>query len=82
MVEQNKKLGIENVELKRKMELMTQLEKDLSKKNSSNQKIIKSLQAKIQSMLSSLPLLPPYPFPWCRYKWWNKIKNWRLKTWN
>lgn len=48
MIEQNKKLATENIELKRKMELMGQTEKELSKKNTANQKTIKTLQLKIQ----------------------------------
>ena len=64
-VEQNKKLAIENVELKRKMDLMTQIEKDLSKKSSSNLKTIKTLQSKIQCMccLYLLSLSPLYLSP-------------------
>ena len=65
MMEQNKKLTNENVELKRKMELVVQIEKDLCKKNSFNQKTIKSLHAKIQGILFSFlffPLFPLVPF--------------------
>jgi predicted phage tail protein len=50
MMELDKRLQAENIDLKRRMELMVQLEKELSRKNTAAHKATKNLSSKIQDL--------------------------------